>query len=313
MYSTLEPFPADVGNLRSLVGLQLFPGAWPLRYQNYQVRLWSLPVTGGVPAQRFIHEGLGISAISPVPNGSGIAFTLVTSSVSMVRRINLGASVGEVLAVAPEAQFWYLPAIAGAEAVYIIQGGQLTYGQGLYDALPAPPGARPLDPATELVVGRSALVMVPPGDGLNLRREPGFGAPVVRELASAEVVEVVGGPQVADSARWWQVRTYEQRTGWAIEGSAAAGVATISLRPLASDVAIAFSADRTAIRIGECITLSWRVDRATTAILNGRPIPFVGTEQVCPSASSPFVIFALATDGAWAAGFNVTVTRSTGG
>lgn len=313
MYSTLEPFPADAGNLRSLVGLQLFPGAWPLRYQNYQVRLWALPVAGGVPAQRFVREGLGISAISPVPDGSGVAFTLVTSSVSMVRRINSGASVGEVLAVAPEAQFWYLPAIVGTEAAYIIQGGQLAYGQGLYDAVPAPPGARPLDPATELVVGRSALVMVAPGDGLNLRREPGFAAPVIRELASAEVVEVVGGPQVADGTRWWQVRTYEQRTGWAIERASAAGVATISLRPLASDVAIAFSADRTAIRIGECITLTWRVDRATTAILNGRPIPFAGSEQVCPSASSPFVIFALANDGAWAAGFNVTVTRTTGG
>ncbi|MCC7209304.1 MAG: PD40 domain-containing protein [Anaerolineae bacterium] len=313
VFSAREAYAAEPGALRSAVGLELFPGAWPLQYENKLVRLLTLPATGGAPVQRFVHEGMAVTSISPAPDGSGVAFSLVTSSAALVQRVNLGAAASEVLAVAPETQMWYAPSITGTDAVHIVPGGPLAFGRGVFTAQPARPGVGTLDPATEVVVGRPALVMVPPGDGLNLRTEPGFNAPVIRELNSAEVVDVIAGPQSADGARWWQLRTFEQRTGWAIDRIGWEGGVLVSLRPLSSDISISFYPDIALLRVGECVTVTWRVERATSVFLNSRAVPPEGSETSCPSATSPFYLFALGPDGAWAKGFVVGVRRTTGG
>jgi hypothetical protein len=308
LYSSLEPFPADAGNAQRPVGHSLFPGAWPLLYSNYFVRLLSIPVTGGAPTELFGREGMGIGQIAVVPDGSGVAFSFVTSSVSMVRRINLGTSPNEALTVAPDVQLWYRSLITGTQAVYIASGRQLAWDKGSFTAAAA---ATPLilDPAAQLVVGRPALVMTKPGDGLNLRALPGLAALVLRPLQSAEVLDVVGGPQFVDGNRWWQLHTYEGLTGWAIDSASAGNLISVNLRPLASEINMTFSADRTTIQMGECITLAWYVHGALSATLNNRPVALSGSETECPSSRSPYILFAFGSDGAWASGFNVDVLK----
>jgi hypothetical protein len=308
LYSSLEPLPADAGNAQRPAGNSLFPGASPLLYSNYFVRLLLIPVTGGAPTELFGREGMGIGQIAVVPDGSGVAFSFVTSSVSMVRRINLGASPNEAMTVAPDVQLWYKPLITGAQAVYVAPGGRLAWGKGSFTATAV---AAPLilDPATLLVVGRPALVMVKPGDGLNLRALPGLAAPVLRPLQSAEVLDVVGGPQFVDGTRWWQLHTFEGLTGWAIDSASAGNWVSVNLRPLASEINMTFSADRTTIQMGECITLAWYVHGALSATLNNRPVALSGSETECPSSRSPYILFAFGSDGAWASGFNVDVLK----
>jgi uncharacterized protein YgiM (DUF1202 family) len=55
------------------------------------------------------------------------------------------------------------------------------------------------------------------GEALNVRAQPSLGAQVVIRLASGTRVAVIGGPRVAADYRWWQIRTADGASGWAVE------------------------------------------------------------------------------------------------
>ncbi len=67
-----------------------------------------------------------------------------------------------------------------------------------------------------LVVGGQARV-TPEGAGLNLRAAPSVNAAVITQLNALDILNVVGGSQVADGLVWWQLSDGIV-TGWAAAG-----------------------------------------------------------------------------------------------
>jgi LPXTG-motif cell wall-anchored protein len=51
-------------------------------------------------------------------------------------------------------------------------------------------------------------------DGISLSTQPGFYQPHVQIVPRGQVVQVVGGPEQADTIWWWLVRTAEGVQGW---------------------------------------------------------------------------------------------------
>jgi len=313
LYSTRVDAPVDPANPMSEAGQRVFPGVWPLNYRHYALTLWAIPATGGTPQRLFDGAGYGIGSLAAVPDGSGVAFTVVGSSLGVVQRINAEATAADIAAAAPTVELWYKSAITGTQPVQIVSGGQLAYGGGSYTAALGAQGPGALDPAAMLIIGRPALVTVTSAETLNLRNAPGFAAPIIRPLKAAEVVDITGGPQFADGGRWWPIRTFDRLTGWALERTQTYGRPVINLRPLATGIVITFSADKRLILPGECVTMTWRVEGALSATLNGRDVPFTGRESTCPAQNTPFVMVALGRDGAWATGFMVNINAGARG
>ncbi len=310
IYSTRVNSPGEPANPLSAAGVQVFPGVWPLNYNQFALTLWTIPVSGGAPRRLYDGVGYALASLAGTPDGTGIAFSVISSSAEVVRRINAGASIAEIAAAAPTSQMWYRSIIEGTQAVPIIGGGQLVYLAGPYTAAIGAQGPGALDPAATLIISRPALVTVTPAESLNLRAAPGFAASIIRPLKAAEIVDVIGGPQFADGGRWWQLRTYDRLTGWALDRAVASGRSVINLRPLASGIAITFNVDKRIILPGECVMLTWRVEGALSLTLNGRDVLFAGRESVCPSQNMPFVLMALGADGGAASGFVVNINAS---
>jgi|GEM_PF-2873301 hypothetical protein len=80
----------------------------------------------------------------------------------------------------------------------------------------------PIEAVNQIAVGTQVRVINddPASDTITLtiRAEPGRnGAPLAQAL-EGDLLTVVGGPEEADSLRWWQVETVRGTTGWVIEG-----------------------------------------------------------------------------------------------
>ncbi|MCL4247075.1 MAG: hypothetical protein KJ065_02865 [Anaerolineae bacterium] len=70
-------------------------------------------------------------------------------------------------------------------------------------------------PAIIAVGGRA---MITPGTTPNrFRRVPGLSGQVIGHIESGEQFSVIGGPECADSHRWWQV-DFEGNVGWTADG-----------------------------------------------------------------------------------------------
>jgi len=68
----------------------------------------------------------------------------------------------------------------------------------------------PESPPTTIAVGVFARVI----EQVNFREQPTISGQLIRILAADAVLEVVGGPTVADSLTWWQLKDTDGRTGW---------------------------------------------------------------------------------------------------
>lgn len=73
------------------------------------------------------------------------------------------------------------------------------------------------EPAAVLAVGSKATVHTTAGDKLRLHSAPDFSASVTTTLNNGTAVTVIAGPQVVGTDRWWQVKTSNNKTGWAVE------------------------------------------------------------------------------------------------
>jgi hypothetical protein len=69
-------------------------------------------------------------------------------------------------------------------------------------------------PAGQLAVGMNARVQNGP---LNVRSSPSTSAAVAEILQNGAVVQIIGGPQIVNGLKWWQVRTALNTVGWAVE------------------------------------------------------------------------------------------------
>lgn len=92
----------------------------------------------------------------------------------------------------------------------------------LFATMPQPAAAQGCGtaPAPRLTAGQSARVTVTNGTGNNLRATNTTNATVLGVLADGEIVSVLSGPQCVDNIYWWQVRRWNNETGWTGEGDA---------------------------------------------------------------------------------------------
>jgi len=78
------------------------------------------------------------------------------------------------------------------------------------------PEVVPSPTVADLAVGSKAKVVNTGGTGLNMRAGPSTGQTRVKTLAENAVVDIVGGPQTADSFIWYQVRDSSGTIGWVV-------------------------------------------------------------------------------------------------
>jgi hypothetical protein len=85
---------------------------------------------------------------------------------------------------------------------------------------------------TRLAVGVTARISVMGGSGITLRETPGTRYRPVVNLLDGAIINVINGPVCTDSARWWQIRVVNSKSGWLLEEYAAG----YQLQPNSMDV-----------------------------------------------------------------------------
>jgi len=86
-------------------GQQLFPSSWTrISGNDHEIALWRVALADKKPVQILTHVGYTTSQIAALPDGTGIAFTVITSAADMIRAINSGAPVDQITALAPHAE-----------------------------------------------------------------------------------------------------------------------------------------------------------------------------------------------------------------
>lgn len=84
-------------------------------------------------------------------------------------------------------------------------------------------GFQPPIPAINVLeVGAQARIINDDPDSetiaLTIRAEPGRNGAPVAQAIEGDLLEIIGGPEIADDMRWWQVQTLAGTQGWIIEG-----------------------------------------------------------------------------------------------
>ncbi len=70
---------------------------------------------------------------------------------------------------------------------------------------------------TQIAPGATVIVKVANPPRLNIRAEPTTGSSnVLFSVTNGAQLVVVAGPRTADGYTWWQVRTADQKVGWAV-------------------------------------------------------------------------------------------------
>ncbi|WP_162910050.1 SH3 domain-containing protein [Aggregatilinea lenta] len=178
--------------------------------------------------------------------------------------------------------------------------------------------------ATATVAAPTPTVATPDGTvntpRLNLRSNPGEGASVAAQLSQGDPVDVVG--RLADST-WLQVSA-SGTTGWVYApyitlsidlGSVPVVNAQFMPAPTATPVpptavpataaptagstvpVISFTVDRTSITSGECVNFSWSTENIQSVYFQGTGVVGVGTQQVCPTATTTYELRVILPDG----------------
>src|SRR5689334_20360570 len=68
--------------------------------------------------------------------------------------------------------------------------------------------------APRLVIGKTGRVVS--SSPANIRQQPDVSSPLVGQIPSGDIFEVLDGPRCSSSFTWWQVK-YHDLTGWTIE------------------------------------------------------------------------------------------------
>ncbi len=310
-FSTLTPLAVNI-SLDPKLLTPLFPGVTALSFKNHTARLWSVPAQGGAPTQLAeLADKEGIGRIAPLPDGSGVLFSVIPSLVPLLKRVGSGGTAA--LAATPNVQLWYrsLGDTAAALPIFVTAGGQAVAGKGSFMVDAVFRANVFAQRSSELTLGKSALVVAYPPATVTLQQSPALAARVIRALRPAEVVNISGAPVTADGRRWWPVVTFEGETGWVIARDAAGPNTIFNLRPVSFAAQfVTFFADRTTLRPGQCAILTWDAPGATLTLLNGKPAPPGNSDSLCPTRSTSAVLVAFDDDGVWAAGLNITVSRN---
>src|SRR5262249_36920598 len=124
------------GDPNSVIGKALFPDSWPFDGPSYAISMWRQSLSGGNPIPLFTKGGYGVAIISPSPDSTGVAFSFVTASRDLVKKINANKPRTEILAAFPHSEVYYVNLISG-QPQFIARGGQPAFGKGPIDAVPA--------------------------------------------------------------------------------------------------------------------------------------------------------------------------------
>ncbi len=165
----------------------------------------------------------------------------------------------------------------------------------------------------------------PPVDGtvnsarLNLRGNPGEGAPILIQLSQGDPLDIIG--RLPDSS-WLQVIA-AGTTGWVYAPFVTLNIdlstvpvvnalfipaptpteppppTAIPMTPTlpASAATISFTVDCTVINPGECVNFSWATEHIQAVYFQGEGVVGVGTRQVCPSQTTTYELRVIRTDG----------------
>ena len=73
-----------------------------------------------------------------------------------------------------------------------------------------------ITPTAITIAVNATVIVISPG-GVNVRGAPGTDSTVNFVANFNETYTVIGGPQVVDGLRWWQIQDARNRTGWLAE------------------------------------------------------------------------------------------------
>lgn len=169
---------------------------------------------------------------------------------------------------------------------------------------PAPIATQTLPPALP-----DATVSV---SRLNLRANPGEGANIVSVLGQDDPLTILG--RRFDNS-WVQIRSAAGTVGWVYApllsinipltnvpvvdaqfiAPPTAAPTPLPVAPTATSsglppVYISFTADRTTINAGECVTLSWQVEGIREVYYQGQPAVGQSSRQECPGSTTTYTL-----------------------
>ncbi len=104
-----------------------FFGMWPLESAVYTLELARLDVASGQSVTLWQGRGRGIGRIAPAPDGSGVVFSVVPSSLRLVEVFQNGGDRMAARAAWPESALYWLPS-GGSVALLLGYAAQPTFG-----------------------------------------------------------------------------------------------------------------------------------------------------------------------------------------
>ena len=78
--------------------------------------------------------GYDVAVMSPSPDNAGVAFSIMTASFELVRKINASRPRAEVREAYPHAEVYYVNLLAG-KPQFIARGGQPAFGKGPFEII----------------------------------------------------------------------------------------------------------------------------------------------------------------------------------
>ncbi len=104
-----------------------FFGVWPVESRVYALRLARLDVASGQAVTLWQGRGRGIGRIAPAPDGSGVAFSVIPSSLRLVEVFQNGGDAMAAREAWPEPALYWLPS-GGSVARLLAYAGQPSFG-----------------------------------------------------------------------------------------------------------------------------------------------------------------------------------------
>ncbi len=127
-YSTLtleDTFTLDEPTLAERA--EAFFGVWPVESRVYALTLARLDVASGQSRVLWQGRGRGIGRIAPAPDGSGVAFSVIPSSLRLVEVFQNGGDAMAAREAWPDAALYWLPS-GGNVAILLGYAAQPTFG-----------------------------------------------------------------------------------------------------------------------------------------------------------------------------------------
>ncbi|HLV34657.1 MAG TPA: SH3 domain-containing protein [Spirillospora sp.] len=149
--------------------------------------------------------------------GFGMAGCLIMAVIAAGGRSSLRSSVEPVIVITPAPSPTSLLAELLQPTATLDPGSTPAHVQSISLSGPTLIPTATATP-TPIAISVGAQVIVIGQGGINVRSAPGTASAINFTANNNETFAVIGGPEVADSLRWWQIRDpRNNRSGWVAE------------------------------------------------------------------------------------------------